>query len=677
MGMKNWVYCVVGLMISGIVFSPVRADDNPPAIAKPPAPEKVDEKLPDVVIVGEDRQTPPDQEDYTTLPPRDLIQRPVIESPGLETSTSVVGRAEIDRQKPDSVVDALKYIPGAWTETRGRKVKKFFSFRGQRYPYPGYAIDGAWFRELQETNYFFNAALVERIEVVRSSSALLLGPGGMTGMINIIPRTFKAPETRIETIFGEHHKTRTNIIHGNSTEKLSYALGVGYDGVRGPAGMNASENITNFYTRLSYRPVKEITLELNAYGLVGDRYLKLAEAPASNVLQTRRDHFDPMRSTIVIGKLRIQPNDRSSTEITGNIAYRHFAGERVGSADWVERDYETGGRVLHTRKLGDNNILRLGGMMNHWKSPTGKRFYVGRRGDLTTYSVVIVDEHDFGKLDVNAGMRWSRTRIKEFGGFSVEGSSNGLTSVAIENEWEDPLPTLSFGASYALTDTLKLMGNITWGQISSSPGMLDVNLSQPGPETRRKYDVGLKKVWKRYGEASITGFLVRQTEAPILSNQSVIVNGERFGLYQSGDRDNFGVELDLKSKRMENGLQFFFNAVAMRTKQKSQGDWSPDQEVPEFILGGGVSYRIGDFDFDVFTKHISKYENERFLPNGSLPAPLGDFTELNAKVTYRFGEDKQHSVYLGVDNICNKGYSTVAGWPDEGRTFWGGLSLRF
>ena len=154
-------------------------------------------------------------------------------------------------------------------------------------------------------------------------------------------------------------------------------------------------------------------------------------------------------------------------------------------------------------------------------------------------------------------MRWSRTRIKEFGGFGVEGSSKGLTSVAIENEWEDPLPTFSFGASYELIDTLKLLGNVTWGRISSSPGRLDVNLAQPAPETRQKYDIGLKKVWKRYGEASITGFFVCQKDAPILSNSSVIVAGESFGLYESGDRDNYGVELDLKSKRLDNGLLNF------------------------------------------------------------------------------------------------------------------------
>jgi hypothetical protein len=73
--------------------------------------------------------------------PRDLIERPLTESPGLETATTIVGREEIEWLNSCTIVDAMKYVPGAWTETRGRKEKQLFSLRGQRYPYPGYLVD--------------------------------------------------------------------------------------------------------------------------------------------------------------------------------------------------------------------------------------------------------------------------------------------------------------------------------------------------------------------------------------------------------------------------------------------------------------------------------------------------------------------------------------------------------
>ena len=136
--------------------------------------------LPELSVIGH-------QMEYTTLPERDLIARPMTESPGLDIATSIIGRKEIEEQHAYSVVDAMTFVPGAWTETRGRKIKQFYSVRGQRYPYTGYLVDGAWFREVHEINYYLSAANFDRIEILRSSSALLLGPGGLTGMVNLVP----------------------------------------------------------------------------------------------------------------------------------------------------------------------------------------------------------------------------------------------------------------------------------------------------------------------------------------------------------------------------------------------------------------------------------------------------------------------------------------------------------
>ena len=145
-----------------------------------------------------------------------------------------------------------------------------------------------------------------------------------------------------------------------------------------------------------------------------------------------------------------EPNDRAATEILANYALRRFHGHRPGRADWLEKDYEYGTRIIQSLKLCDHNVLRVAGMFNHWVSPTGKRFYHGRRGDMWTYAGVIVDEHDFGKLRLNGGYRFARTYLEQFGGLSVEGSAAGLASVRIEDEWEDPLHTFTAGASYAL-----------------------------------------------------------------------------------------------------------------------------------------------------------------------------------------------------------------------------------
>jgi outer membrane receptor protein involved in Fe transport len=625
--------------------------------------------LPDVTV------TTPGEYDFTTLPERDLLERPFTESPGLETSTSVVDREDIEQMHAYSVVDALNYIPGSWTETRGRKVKSFFSVRGQRYPYPGYLIDGAWFREFHEINYYMSAANFDRIDVVRSSSALLLGPGGMTGMVNLIPRSYSQRETQLETLYGTHNTLRSNITHGEAGENYNYGVSAGYYHTDGSSHMNARENMTNLYGRIEYNLSDDLTFSWVNFGLGGDRELKLAESPAQPILLTRKDHFDPMYSYVTMAKLRHDPNDGGVTEVLGNYGSRRFDGHRVGSADWLEEDYEFGGTIIHSEELTDDNTLRFSGLYNRWVCPTGKRFYVGRPGDIRTYSAMIADDHDFGRLDASIGYRYTREHIEEFGGFNVEGQAGQLSSVQVDDEWGDPLHAVNLGASYELTDDKSLFGNAAWGQLSPQPGMLDLNLQMPGNEDRYKFDLGLRKRIDRFGQASVTGFYVRQDNAALVSRTRVLgADGLWYALFEEGERKNYGVEVEVQTNRFKNGLQFFGNVTAMRTKRTYSGEWDKDNEVPDVVVGGGASYIYEKYEFLVFAKHLSSYENERFSATG-LPAPLGDYVDVGAQVTYR--HDKNTEFFVRAENIADDEYSTVVGYPHDGALFYAGFIKRF
>ena len=615
---------------------------------------------------------------FTTLPPRDLMLRPLTESAGLDTATSVVGREEIDWLEAYSVVDALQYVPGAWVETRGRKVKQFFSVRGQRYPYPGYVVDGAWMREFHEMDYFLSSQSVERIEVLRSSSVLLHGPGGMTGMVNIVPRTYTGPETTLTQIYGSDNLTRTELTHGDGNETLSYGLGVGFRHTDGPKEENAEENIVNLYANVQYRPTKDLTLSMTHFSFLGKREFQLAKPPAAPNTLAQVQSFDPMRTYGFVGKANYHPSDRASTEITGNYAIRRFFGHQEGAADWLEEDYEYGAGVIQTLKPCDANTLRFGGTFNRWRTPTGARFYVGNPGDLVTWTGFVVDEHQFDRLRVDAGYRFALNEIRRFGGFSLEGAQGAqLRTVEVRDEWDDPLHTFTLGGAYDLTKEYALLANFAVGQISASPGMLDVNLQRPTTETRWKYDVGLRRTWDGFGEASLTAFYVVQHDAAVTTRNRVAgPDGNWFALFQNAERDSYGLELDVRSKRFDCGTQFFLNGVYVQVRDDLQGHWEEDQEVPEFILGAGVSQLLGDaWEVSAFTKHVSPYENDRFLPANTPPAPLGHYTEVNFKITYFFGEKKQHRAFFLVENLGGQHYSTVVGYPNEGVRYSGGVAL--
>jgi outer membrane receptor protein involved in Fe transport len=199
--------------------------------------------------------------------------------------------------------------------------------------------------------------------------------------------------------------------------------------------------------------------------------------------------------------------------------------------------------------------------------------------------------------------------------------------------------------------------------------------STPDTENRWKLDMGVRKRCERFGEVSLTGFFVRQDNAALLSGATVPVGTEVVALFEEADRKNYGVELDMRSRRFENGFQSFFNATAMATERTVNGDWEDDEEVPNVVLGGGVSYLVDRLEVALFANHLDEYENDRFLPSGSPAVPLGDFTEINGIVTYHC--DPTTELYVRVDNITDDEYSTVAGYPHDGTQVFGGVVKRF
>ena len=151
--------------------------------------------------------------------PRNPVAAPLVEPVGLGASMSTVGSNVISRMRPVTVTDALELAPGAWTETRGRKVKQFTSFRGQTYPYPDYALDGLWLREFHVLPYFFPSAELERIDVIRSSASLSKGNSGLAGVINLVPRRYEKRHTYLELEAGESETLNGYLSHYEPMEE--------------------------------------------------------------------------------------------------------------------------------------------------------------------------------------------------------------------------------------------------------------------------------------------------------------------------------------------------------------------------------------------------------------------------------------------------------------------------
>ncbi len=298
------------------------------------------------------------------LQARDLIEMPRLESSGIEPAISHISEREIQKQGAETVVDAMKYVPGAMVETRGRKVKQFFSVRGQQYPYPDYALNGIWQREFMELPYFFSASEIESIEVIRSSSALLKGISEMAGIIDIVPKRYNQEEWSGRIEYGTFNSLRTHLAHGNDLGDISYAIGLERRETDGPEGRNAAETMHNIHAGVQWNPVNDLSLNLHFFHLDGSRELAKAQEPAAERMINRTEEFDPYRASLVTFQGKYTPSAKASTELSISYADRNPTYRRYAPSENTDTvttgDQELTLNLIQSFNLSDNNTLRTG-----------------------------------------------------------------------------------------------------------------------------------------------------------------------------------------------------------------------------------------------------------------------------------------------------------------------------
>lgn len=608
--------------------------------------------------------------------PLRLMDDPQAEPQVMQLSVSRVDRIQIEQQGAKNIVEALNYVPGAWVETRGRKVKQFVSIRGQKYPYPEYSIDGAIFREFHEVPYFLSAADVEQVDVLRSSTSLLKGFTGLTGVIDIVPRTYEKRETSWLAEYGSLNSYRVHVSHGQKVGKVSFGLGLDGSHTDGPEDRRGKENMLNLFGNMSVQLHPKFSLRATVFHLQGSSELVQAVYPAGVRFRTERDSFDPIQTTVVTVKSLYQPKSWTSTEFTLGYSNRHntyVAETGTSRTTTPDFDYEWDLNLIQAFSLSENNVLRIGANYNHWVAPYGKRFYTGRRSDLETHSISVLDEHSFGRLVLDGGMRYQRTYINEYGAFNINGSASGFGNVTpITNVWEPPQFSGSLGATYFLTDRFSLESNFLIGVIEPRRGSLTEEYVEPLNEHRTMVDAGVHFIQDQIGEFSMTGFYIRQKNAIVLTGTTADVNGRITEFYENRDQDSVGLEFEFQSPQFFDSNNLFFNLTAMRSRARLGGSLERDIEKPQAIIGAGILGKRWEFDYNLFWKYVSGYESNRFAYSSEYQ-PLGDFNSLNLTLGHSFGSNEKVRVYLEITNLTDSLYSTVVGYPDFGRRFRVGI----
>lgn len=611
----------------------------------------------------------------------EILNTPTLEPLSIGLSTTTISSEEIRQTASKTVIEAMAYSPGAFIETRGRKVKQFFSVRGQKYPYPEYSINGVWQREFHETPYFFSSGNVEKIEIIRSSAALLHGLSGMAGMVNIVTRKYTKPETSAQLEYGTFNSLHSFISHSGKQKSLNYSLNLGYDRTDGAPGQHSGEKMLNAYGNLEWNPSDNISITANIFHLNGMRQFMQAQYPASSNLIGRLESYDPFISSSVSLKASIRQNEKSSMEISSFYTSRkpEFVNEVTG-ATVTEYDSEIGVNIIETVFLGQSNILRFGGLYNHWNAPNGKRFYVGRKSDLHTVSGVITDEHIFGNLNLNGGVRLVKTYINEFGAFNIEGSGSAFKQVnPIKDQWQPLTLQMTGGAVYDLNTKSLISLNMVSGSVKPREGAMDDNFNNLENEYRTMLDLGYSLNGTNLSNLVITGFYVNQKNAIIYSGEILEMEDGRFvELYENQDQFQYGIEMEAKSSWVfKKSTRVFLNLTGMRSMLRQEDENVENVELPELIGNTGLNIRLFHFDMNLYGNYSSEFFSTRFADKSVGPVPLGGYFRVDLNLGYSFGSKENWRIYGLVKNLTDVNYSTVVGYPDPGRRFHAGIEYRF
>ena len=612
---------------------------------------------------------------------RSLLKEPYTEPFSLLPAISTISVRQIQKQGAVNIIDAMTYVPGGLTETRGRQVKQFFSVRGQKYPYPDYALNGIWQQEFEELPYFISASDIEKIEIVRSSAALLTGLSGIEGLINIKTREYDTPEASVELEYGSFNSLHTHLSGGGRIGRFSYAGGAGFDRSDGPSGKHSKEAMGTLYSRFDWELSDKLKVLGSLYFLDGNRQLTKAEPPADQRYINMLQNFDPYWSVLSNVKFIYKPRNNISSELQLFYSYRNPKyNDEVTTLSTNEKDIEWGLNFMQSVSPFSSNTLRIGGLYDHWSAPNGKRFYTGRECNTETFSGVIVDEQKIGPVTLDAGLRLTKTYLIDYAAFNIQGDGAAFRNVTpLHDIWEPATVQGSLGASFRASRTISVNFNLAMGQVKPREGALDISLDVPQNETRLKLDLGIVKQLANSGRVTLATFGVIQKNAIALSGTIYTdpITGLIRELYINRDQNQFGAEFEIVTPRLLNLFEPFFNIAVMKSKLRSDGMMTINRENPVVIASGGISLDKKNFDLNLFCKYVSHFENTRFAPKNAGPQPLGDFFVIDLNGGYTVKGKIPARIYFRVRNLTDKRYSTVVGYPDFGRMLYLGMRVSF
>jgi iron complex outermembrane receptor protein len=494
------------------------------------------------------------------------------------------------------------------------------------------------------------ASDVEKVEVVRGPASILYGSNAMGGVINIITRKQNEEgwSANARMMYGSFNTQKYMGNGGVKKGKLDAFVSINHDRTDGNRDdKSARFNITNGYAKAGY----QLSEHFRAWGDVS-----LASYETQNPGATDAPMLDNVANILRgVASLPVD-NEYAKTDGAFKLFYNfgdhkiddgYTAGGNPRAYLFRSKDYNYGINWYQIFRPFAGNMITAG---VDFKDFGGKAWDdYSRSGkedvqwvDTSLYEVagyVLVQQTLFEKLTLNAGVRLENNR--QFGA-----------------EW---VPQA--GVAYRPLDATVLKASVSKG--FRSPNIRDLYYragwagANPDlkPERMINYEASV-------GQSFLDGRLSAELTGFIADGSNLIVADWSHGYpptnYNTGTFNNKGVELSVKWNAIKN-LHLHGNYSYLNMDKLRQ--YAPEQQI--FL---SANYRFKQWGFGVDYQYIK----DMYAVVGETPVKE-TYGLLGARVSFR--PLRWFDVFVKGENLTNKQYEIMAGFPMAGVTVMAGVNL--
>ncbi len=591
----------------------------------------------------------------------------------LPTNVSVITREEIAESGAQNVGEVLKNSLGVKIRRYGTLgAQSEIALRGCSAYQTLVMIDGRSVNSISDgiANLSqFPIDNIERIEIVRGPASALYGANALGGVVNIITREAKEEKVIADVNFGlgsfGTQISRLNFATKHTNIKAYFTISNNTsDGWR----KNSTYDNHNFTGRVAYDAGKIGKFELRGgyhkekLGLPGVNYKIIDWITREKIIFDERYASAPnhnqedVKEYAVLEYLNKGENSKLLLRVYGSDDEK-----RDRDPDWLTDDfYENITQGIETQ-LDTQYGITLG--MDIHQDKYKQRNEINSQTIISektlNQSIFLQEIISLKPLTTTMGLRFDH--------HSAYGNQTNPSFSLVYQPREFLKLSLNLGRGFRAPPFCDLYQPYT-----EFPGYKAVGNPDLKPEKAWAYDLGFEHQLSNFLLSRIT--LFRTNIEDLIIWEDIDPDPMRDFWFVSNVAEAYtqGVEVEFIHQIMP-GLSQNINYTYLRSAGKKEEE--EKYEIAPYKPHNRVNYRINyTNNFGLKINLMTEYVSEQWSARGKTGDKLPDCFLLNARIAQRI---RNLEAYISLDNILDKKYQTVFGYPMPGRTIMAGISWKF